>query len=209
VSAPLPRQRQGNVAVRVALRVADPTLRERIALALREAGDFTAAEHGAADVTIADHATDDTRPVIALAPAEEAAAWQSDVRAVLPADVDPTLLGAAITVVAAGLAIAPIRGAADQTTTGRWAEGFEAEIFDPAGAEEEAAEGEERVALTAREREVLALLAAGASNKAIARALGVSVHTAKFHVASLTEKLGASGRLEAVAIALRTGLIMV
>jgi DNA-binding CsgD family transcriptional regulator len=114
------------------------------------------------------------------------------------------LLGAAITVVAAGLTVAPIRSTADQATTGRWAEGF-----DPAGAEEEAAADEEGVALTAREREVLALLAAGASNKAIARALGVSVHTAKFHVASLSEKLGASGRLEAVAIALRAGLIMV
>jgi DNA-binding NarL/FixJ family response regulator len=142
--------------------------------------------------------------VIALASAEEAAAWQSNVRAVLPRAVDATLLGAAITVVAAGLTVAPIRSTADQATTGRWAEGF-----DPAGAEEEAAADEEGVALTAREREVLALLAAGASNKAIARALGVSVHTAKFHVASLSEKLGASGRLEAVAIALRAGLIMV
>jgi DNA-binding CsgD family transcriptional regulator len=204
VSAPLPRQRHGRVAVRVALRVADPVLREHITLALREAGNFTAVERGEADVTITDHATDDAAPVIALAPAEEAAAWQSDVRAVLPADVGPTLLGAAITVVAAGLAIAPARGAADQARTGRWAE-----AFDPTGAEEEAAEGEESIVLTAREREVLALLAAGASNKAIARALGVSVHTAKFHVASLTDKLGASGRLEAVAIALRTGLIMV
>jgi DNA-binding NarL/FixJ family response regulator len=179
-------------------------LRERIALALREAGDFTAEEHGEADVTIADHATDVARPVIALAPADEAATWQGNVRAVLPADVGPTLLGAAITVVAAGLAIAPIPSAGDQAATGRWAEGF-----DPAGAEEEETAGEESVALTAREREVLALLAAGASNKAIARALGVSIHTAKFHVASLTEKLGASGRLEAVAIALRAGLIMV
>jgi DNA-binding CsgD family transcriptional regulator len=65
------------------------------------------------------------------------------------------------------------------------------------------------IALTPREREVLALLAAGASNKAIARALAVSVHTAKFHVASLTEKLGAHGRLEAIAIAIRAGLVMV
>jgi DNA-binding CsgD family transcriptional regulator len=190
--------------VRVAVRVADPALRERITLALREAGDFAAAERGHADVTIADHAMDVAGPVIALAPVGEAAAWRSDVRAVLPADVAPALLGAAIIVVAAGLAIAPARGGADQVTTGRWAEGS-----DPAGIEEEEAEDEESIALTAREREVLALLAAGASNKAIARTLGVSVHTAKFHVASLTEKLGASGRLEAVAIALRAGLIMV
>ena len=104
----------------------------------------------------------------------------------------------------AGLRIVPASGTADRGTTGGWAEGF-----GPAGEVDDETEGEESVALTAREREVLALLAAGASNKAIARALGVSVHTAKFHVASLTEKLGASGRLEAVAIALRTGLIMV
>jgi two-component system, NarL family, nitrate/nitrite response regulator NarL len=179
-------------------------LRERITMMLREAAEnFAAGQRGDADVTIADHATDIAGPVIALASAEEAAAWRLDVRATLPPDVDAMLLGAAITVVAAGLTVAPARSAADPSTTGGWAEGF-----DPAGAEEEAEDGE-GVALTAREREVLALLAAGASNKAIARALGVSVHTAKFHVASLTEKLGASGRLEAVAIALRAGLIMV
>jgi DNA-binding CsgD family transcriptional regulator len=203
VSAPLPRQRQESVAIRVAVHVADPILRERITLVLREAGDFPYGRRGEADVTIADHAGDVGGPVIALAPAAEAAAWRIDVRAVLPPDVDATLLGAAITVVAAGLAVAPARGAADHATTGRWAE-----AFDPAGVEEET-EDAEGVVLTAREREVLALLAAGASNKTIARTLGVSVHTAKFHVASLTEKLGASGRLEAVAIALRTGLIMV
>jgi DNA-binding CsgD family transcriptional regulator len=205
VSALVSRQRP----IRVAVRVADRGLRERITQALREAGNFQASQRGDADVTVTDHAADVAGPVIALAPAEEAAAWPSNVRAVLPADVDATLLGAAITVVAAGLTVAPLRSEADQATTGRWAEGFEAEAFDPAGAEEEAAADEDRVTLTAREREVLALLAAGASNKAIARALGVSVHTAKFHVASLTEKLGARGRLEAVAIALRAGLIMV
>jgi DNA-binding CsgD family transcriptional regulator len=167
-------------------------------------GDFKGIERGDADVTIADHSTDVAGPVIAVAPAEEPTAWQGDVRAVLPADVSATLLGAVITVVAAGLRLEPAHGTAGGATTGRWAEGF-----DPAGEEEEEVAGERAVALTAREREVLALLAAGASNKAIARALGVSVHTAKFHVASLTEKLGASGRLEAVAIALRTGLIMV
>jgi DNA-binding NarL/FixJ family response regulator len=190
--------------VRVAIRVADPVLRERITLALGAAGDFAADERGPADVTIADHAIDVAGPVIALASAEEAAAWRSDIRAVLPPDVAPMLLGAAITVIAAGFTIASARGTADQAATGRWAEGF-----DPDGAEEDEADRAPSVALTAREREVLALLAAGASNKAIARALDVSVHTAKFHVASLTEKLGASTRLEAVAIALRTGLIMV
>lgn len=61
--------------------------------------------------------------------------------------------------------------------------------------------------LTPRERDVLLLLAEGASNKAIARRLGISVHTAKFHVGSLLEKLDASGRTDAVTHAARLGVI--
>jgi len=61
--------------------------------------------------------------------------------------------------------------------------------------------------LTPREREVLALLAEGASNKTIARRLGISVHTAKFHVGSLLDKLDASGRTDAVMHAARLGVI--
>jgi len=61
--------------------------------------------------------------------------------------------------------------------------------------------------LTPREAEVLALLAEGASNKAIARRLGISVHTAKFHVGQLLDKLDATGRTDAVAHAARRGVI--
>ncbi len=63
------------------------------------------------------------------------------------------------------------------------------------------------LALTPREVDVLALLAEGASNKAIARKLGISVHTVKFHIASLLDKLDADGRTEAVAQAARIGAI--
>ncbi|MEH2517129.1 DNA-binding CsgD family transcriptional regulator [Bradyrhizobium sp. AZCC 1610] len=63
------------------------------------------------------------------------------------------------------------------------------------------------VELTPRERDVLALMAEGASNKAIARQLGISVHTAKFHVGSLLDKLDATGRTDAVAHAARIGVI--
>ncbi len=63
------------------------------------------------------------------------------------------------------------------------------------------------VPLTPRELEVLALLAEGASNKAIARQLGISAHTVKFHVASLIDKLDAVGRTDAVAHAARLGVI--
>jgi DNA-binding CsgD family transcriptional regulator len=57
--------------------------------------------------------------------------------------------------------------------------------------------------LTVREAEVLRQLIAGASNKEIARQLDISVHTAKFHVGSIITKLGANGRTDAVARALR------
>ena len=63
--------------------------------------------------------------------------------------------------------------------------------------------------LTAREREVLTLVADGLPNKAIARELGISEHTAKFHVGSLLAKLGAGSRTEAVTLATRRGLLSV
>jgi DNA-binding CsgD family transcriptional regulator len=69
------------------------------------------------------------------------------------------------------------------------------------------APAEQDAALTPRELEVLSLLAEGASNKAIARRLGISVHTAKFHVGSLLDKLDASGRTDAVTHAARLGVI--
>jgi DNA-binding CsgD family transcriptional regulator len=62
-------------------------------------------------------------------------------------------------------------------------------------------------ALTPREREVLGHLAEGVSNKTIARRLGISTHTVKFHVASLIDKLDATGRTDAVAHAARLGVI--
>ena len=61
--------------------------------------------------------------------------------------------------------------------------------------------------LTPREIEVLRLLAEGASNKSIGRRLGISVHTVKFHVASLLDKFEAIGRTDAVTHAVRLGLI--
>jgi len=69
------------------------------------------------------------------------------------------------------------------------------------------AQGDAEIELTPREAEVLALLAEGASNKTIAQRLGISVHTAKFHVSSLLDKLDAVGRTDAVAHAARRGVI--
>ena len=63
--------------------------------------------------------------------------------------------------------------------------------------------------LTPREKEVLELLAEGRSNKAIARQLGISDQTVKFHVAAISGKLGAANRTDAVRLAIRSGIIAV
>ena len=62
-------------------------------------------------------------------------------------------------------------------------------------------------ALTPREIEVLRLMGDGLVNKEIAGRLGISEHTAKFHVASILGKLQASSRTDAVAQGMRRGLI--
>src|SRR5262245_15509982 len=61
--------------------------------------------------------------------------------------------------------------------------------------------------LTARELDVLELLADGLPNRAIGERLGISAETAKFHVASIMGKLGTSNRVETVRQAVRRGLI--
>lgn len=61
--------------------------------------------------------------------------------------------------------------------------------------------------LTPREQGVLALLAEGLTNKAIAKRLDLSEHTVKFHLNAVLGKLGASTRTEAVTRALRAGLL--
>ncbi len=61
--------------------------------------------------------------------------------------------------------------------------------------------------LTAREKEVLQLMAQGLANKQIAHSLGISEHTVKFHLSSLYAKLGVSSRTEAVRRGIELGLI--
>jgi len=61
--------------------------------------------------------------------------------------------------------------------------------------------------LSGREREVLGLVAAGLSNKQIARSLGITERTVKFHVTSIFNKLGAENRAQAVAMAIQRGLV--
>jgi len=62
-------------------------------------------------------------------------------------------------------------------------------------------------ALSARELDVLRLVARGLSNKEIAAELGITTHTVKFHLAAVLEKLGVRSRTEAVSLGVRRGLV--
>src|SRR5437867_2101426 len=62
-------------------------------------------------------------------------------------------------------------------------------------------------ALTARELDVLRLVASGLGNKEIAADLGITTHTVKYHLAAVLEKLGVRSRTEAVSLGVRTGLV--
>jgi DNA-binding NarL/FixJ family response regulator len=150
-------------------------------------------------VPVIDALADDARAaliVLTEAPARvlrEAAAAGELVRAVLPRDATAGEIRAAIDAVVAGLLALHPDALVDARPTRR-----------PAAA---------RVApdqpLTGREIEVLGMMADGLGNKLIAARLGISTHTAKFHVASILAKLGAGSRAEAVAIGLRRGLVAI
>lgn len=112
------------------------------------------------------------------------------VRAVLRTSVSEAEIAAALRLVIAGYAIEPAQ--------------------EPVAARPNGASPHRTIApLTQREQQVIGLLAEGASNKVIARRLDISVHTAKFHVAAILEKLGAVNRTDAIAIAMRDGLVLV
>lgn len=130
-------------------------------------------------------------PVLALVAEEGLAprALLAGARGVLLRDSDPQTLAAALGAVAQGLAV----------LEPRFVELVRPEARPPAGPDE---------ALSARELEVLQLLASGLSNKAIARRLDLSEHTAKFHVAQILGKLGVQSRTEAVVRAAQLGLVL-
>jgi len=120
-------------------------------------------------------------------------ALRAGARAVLPLELLPDQLIGAVSAAARGLVILP----ADLVTS----------LFAPAQASPVSTR-ELAEPLTAREREVLGMLAGGLANKQIASRLAISEHTVKFHVASILGKLGAGSRTEAVSIGIRRGLVL-
>ena len=67
-------------------------------------------------------------------------------------------------------------------------------------------DGRQDFGLTARERQVIALVIAGYTNKDLAQKLGISENTAKYHLTNVFDKLGVSNRLELVLFAIDQGL---
>jgi DNA-binding NarL/FixJ family response regulator len=196
----------------VEIAIGDPELAEHVrdALAAHPGFDVVAPGEGRIpDVLIADTTGElaedsidgaaKTVPLLVVGDASKAAhALRLGATSALPPSVGGKTLRAAVRATALGLTTLPAE-LRDALLGGAEAGRHPMEGDDDAPA----------AGLTARELEVLQLLAEGASNKAIARRLGITPHTAKFHVAAIAGKLGASGRTDAVARAMRLGLVMV
>jgi DNA-binding CsgD family transcriptional regulator len=160
--------------LRVAVHAVDLPRRNALSRVVAEAGHLVVDCEDSADLVLADgdRPPGETRPVITLGGADH------DLPGVLSREANADQIDAAIRAVAAGLIVrvpdADLGFGAMRETDGQ-------------------------ALLTPRELEVLAALAEGLTNKAIARRLNISLHTVKFHVESVFRKLGARTRTEAVA----------
>ena len=181
---------------RIALQIDDPDLLDHVGTMLAGAPDRVALDPREPDVVIADHLpVDQEAPIIVLDDSSNPLEiLKTGASGVLPRNSTLSDLLLAIATVTHGFAILPRDVQRPGSTPHRIPDEPPPSLRDPM--------------LTAREREVLRLLAEGASNKLIARRLGISFHTAKFHVASIAAKLDATGRTDAVAQAVRLGLIL-
>ena len=139
-------------------------------------------------------ASDDDVPIIALVSegASRQQVWNAGIRGLLPRDSAPDAIAAALVAARAELTIA-VGGTLGSGA--RLDAADDVDHTDPAQS------------LTAREREVLSLMAEGLPNKSIAARLEISEHTVKFHVNAILGKLGAQSRTEAVVLATRSGLL--
>lgn len=189
----------------VLIALGDVVRAERLAAALAASDDLlpVAAGSGAADVAIVDDRSGDAVPAatprVLLSGRAGGERPAGEVMAVMPAGADDLLIAAAVRLAAAGYRVSDDGGRHGDFHAGD-GEPFEEDLAD---------EHAPRPALSPREAEVLALLAEGAPNKVIARRLNISVHTAKFHVAAILIKLGAANRTDAIAIAMRQGMVLV
>jgi two-component system nitrate/nitrite response regulator NarL len=178
--------------LRVAIAAADPVRRRGLEAIVAGAGHRPVASPDEADIVLADGETAEPAgappggaPVIALGAAEAGQAG------LLPRAATPAQIAAALRAVAAGLVV-------------RAAPHFP--VSPPRPAFRALADAAAPL-LSPREAEILALIGDGLSNKEVARRLGISGHTVKFHIESLFRKLAAGSRAEAVRKGLQQGLI--
>lgn len=173
-------EREGSATLRVALIAADPMRRAGLATILRSLG-YAIVEPDAADVIL----LDEEEPSQTGSPTVSLGGVEGGQAGLLPVDAEPCQIDAALRAVAAGLTV----------RTAPTVSGFRAleEVAAPL--------------LTPREIEVLSAIGDGLSNKAVARRLGISQHTVKFHVESLFRKLGAMSRADAVRKGLKQRLL--
>lgn len=202
--------------LRVAVVAASPLVRAGLRTALQQAGFdvaaaaaspnelvFSASPDAAIDVVVLDETAMDVHegfegwpPVVLLvSDSDEAAAqqWLADGTTLVPSHAPASQIAAAASAAAAGLVAASRELMAQSLRLSQL----------PAAAHA----SQHHEPLTPRETQVLERLAQGLGNKAIAEALHISTHTAKFHVAQIIAKLDASSRAHAVAKALRAGLL--
>ncbi|HSC64356.1 MAG TPA: LuxR C-terminal-related transcriptional regulator [Caldimonas sp.] len=174
-----------------------------VVLSAATLAELAEADYGAAEIVVVDAGGENDRDLDAAAPSgprfillaaagdERVGEWLIDGCSVLPRDAAPEEVAGAARAALAGLV----------ATTPAYA--AEALRFERIGERRSAAPGFE--SLTPRERQVLAAMSHGLGNRAIGGALGISAHTAKFHVAQIIAKLQAQSRAHAVAKALRAG----
>jgi DNA-binding NarL/FixJ family response regulator len=171
-------------ALRVALAASDPIRRKYLTETLIGGGHLIVGKDREADVVLADGALvelcDALRPMVTLGVPDSGQAGR------LPHEATPAQIDAALRAAAAGLIV--------------WSADQQRPEFRALGEDE-------APLLTPREVEVLAAVGEGLSNKQVARRLGISQHTVKFHVESLLRKLGAASRAAAVHQGLRQRLI--
>lgn len=168
--------------LRVAVLASNQAAQDRLASLVAQSGHWLVEAAASPDAVLTDGAADAFAPAAAVAVGAvggEFAGW-------LPPDAGAAQVDAALRAVAAGLTV---RVTPPQTRS------FDSFPEEPP------------VLLTPREIDVLGALGNGMTNKEVARLLGISPHTVKFHVESLFRKLGAASRAEAVAKGIRQQIV--
>jgi two-component system nitrate/nitrite response regulator NarL len=168
--------------LRVALLASNGAAHDRLATLIAQCGHELVEAAASPDAVLTDGVADVVPPAAAVAVGAEG----GDFAGWLPPDAGAAQVDAALRAVAAGLTV---------RATPPHSPNFDSLPEEPP------------VLLTPREIEVLGALGNGMTNKEVARVLGISPHTVKFHIESLFRKLGAASRAEAVAKGMRQQIV--